>query len=96
VVPGVTELELEDASAGLRPATPDNRPLIGPGRREGVLLAAGHYRNGILLAPITADAIAAHIAGEQPPRVTAPFGVHRFADGPTPHAGRPTATGVAL
>ena len=51
-------------SAGLRPGTPDNLPLIGPGAIEGLVLATGHYRNGILLAPLTADAIADLLAGE--------------------------------
>ena len=42
-------------SAGLRPGTPDNLPLIGPAELDGLVLATGHYRNGILLAPLTAD-----------------------------------------
>ena len=77
VVPGLAELE--EASVGLRPATPDNGPLLGPGRHEDVVLAAGHYRNGILLAPITADAVAAMLAGDDPPAVAAPFAPDRFA-----------------
>ena len=48
-------MELVDAIAGLRPGTPDNLPLIGPGAIEGLVLATGHYRNGILLAPLTAE-----------------------------------------
>jgi glycine oxidase len=79
VVPGLAELELEEASVGLRPATPDNGPLLGPGPHEDVVLAAGHYRNGILLAPITADAVAAMLAGDDPPAVAAPFAPDRFA-----------------
>jgi glycine oxidase len=90
VVPGLVELELEDASVGLRPATPDNGPLIGTTERTDVVLAAGHHRNGILLTPITADAIAAILAGDEPPEEVAPFGAHRFAGGPTPNAQRPT------
>jgi hypothetical protein len=58
--------------AGLRPGTPDNLPLIGPGAIEGLVLATGHYRNGILLAPLTADAVAALLAGEQLPEALAP------------------------
>jgi glycine oxidase len=58
LLPDVAELELVGAIAGLRPGTPDNLPLIGPGAIGGLLLATGHYRNGILLAPLTADAIA--------------------------------------
>ena len=59
VLPEVAELELIEASAGLRPATPDNAPLIGPGEIPGLALATGHFRNGILLAPVTAERIAA-------------------------------------
>ncbi len=55
LVPGVTELELEEVSVGLRPGTPDNAPLIGRGPLEGLILATGHHRNGILLAPLTAE-----------------------------------------
>ena len=55
LLPDVAEMELVDAMAGLRPGTPDNLPLIGPGAIDGLLLATGHYRNGILLAPLTAE-----------------------------------------
>ncbi len=58
LLPEVAEMELLDAIAGLRPGTPDNLPLVGPGAIDGLLLATGHYRNGILLAPLTAEAIA--------------------------------------
>ena len=58
LLPEVAELELVEAMAGLRPGTPDNLPLIGRGALEGLVLATGHYRNGILLAPLTADAVA--------------------------------------
>ncbi|GGI09459.1 glycine oxidase ThiO [Egicoccus halophilus] len=57
VMPGVDELTLLDTRAGLRPATPDNRPLIGPTELDGLLLATGHHRNGALLTPLTADAV---------------------------------------
>jgi glycine oxidase len=72
LLPDVAEMELVDSMAGLRPGTPDNLPLIGPGAIEGLVLATGHYRNGILLAPLTADAIAAVLAGEQLPEAVAP------------------------
>jgi len=71
LLPDVAEMELVDAMAGLRPGTPDNLPLIGPGAIEGLVLATGHYRNGILLAPLTADAVAALLAGEQLPKAVA-------------------------
>ncbi len=57
VVPGIDELELLEASAGLRPATPDNTPRIGWTALDGVAVATGHSRNGILLAPLTAAAV---------------------------------------
>jgi glycine oxidase len=75
-VPAVAELELVEAVASLRPGTPDDGPLIGDW--EGLLIAAGHYRNGILLAPITAEAVAALLAGDEPPPETVPFDPRRF------------------
>jgi glycine oxidase len=64
LLPEVAEMELVEAAAGLRPGTPDNLPLVGPGAIDGLLLATGHYRNGILLAPLAAEAIADLLAGE--------------------------------
>jgi glycine oxidase len=79
VVPGVSELALIEARAGLRPGSPDNAPLVGATAVDGLLLATGHYRNGILLSPITADAVAALAAGAEPPDEIVPFGPGRFA-----------------
>jgi glycine oxidase len=78
VLPEIAELELTEAIAGLRPGTPDNAPLIGPGSLDGLVVATGHYRNGILLVPVTADAVAAVLAGEDPPEVVAPMTPRRF------------------
>jgi glycine oxidase len=64
LLPEVAEMELSGAIAGLRPGTPDNLPLIGPGAIEGLVLATGHYRNGILLAPLTAERIATLLSDE--------------------------------
>jgi glycine oxidase len=58
LLPDVAEMELLDAIAGLRPGTPDNLPLVGPGAIDGLVLATGHFRNGILLAPLAAQAVA--------------------------------------
>jgi len=71
LLPDVAEMELLETMAGLRPGTPDNLPLIGPGALDGLILACGHYRNGILLAPLTGDAIAALLSGESPPAALA-------------------------
>jgi glycine oxidase len=78
VLPDVGELEFVEAAARLRPGTPDNAPLIG--ERDGVIWATGHHRNGVLLAPITAQAVAAMAAGEAPPEAVEPFGPGRFAE----------------
>jgi glycine oxidase len=64
-LPQVAELELVEAIAGLRPTTPDNVPLIGPGAIEGLVLATGHFRNGILLAPLTGERVAELLAAER-------------------------------
>jgi glycine oxidase len=66
LVPGVSELELEEVCVGLRPGTPDNLPAIGPGALEGLTWATGHHRNGILLAPLTAELIVDLLAGSAP------------------------------
>jgi glycine oxidase len=71
LLPDVAEMELVEAMAGLRPGTPDNLPLIGPGAIEGLVLACGHYRNGILLAPITGDAVAGLLSDGATPDVLA-------------------------
>jgi glycine oxidase len=57
-VPELAELEFAEAGAGLRPGTPDNAPVVGRTSIDALLLAMGHYRNGILLAPTTADLVA--------------------------------------
>jgi glycine oxidase len=75
-VPVVRELEVVEEVAGLRPGTPDGGPLIG--EWEGLIVASGHYRNGILLAPITAEAVAALLVGDEPPPEVAPFDPKRF------------------
>jgi glycine oxidase len=65
LLPDVAEMELLDAIAGLRPGTPGNLPLVGPGAIEGLVLATGHYRNGILLAPLAAEAVAELLSGSR-------------------------------
>jgi glycine oxidase len=82
VIPEIAELELVEATAGLRPGSPDNAPLIGPSDAEDLLIATGHFRNGVLQAPVTADCIAALLAGETPPVDLEPFSPRRFAGHP--------------
>jgi glycine oxidase len=79
VIPEIDELELVETTAGLRPGTPDNAPLIGMGATEGLVVATGHFRNGVLQAPLTADCVAALLAGDDPPIDLTPFSPQRFA-----------------
>ncbi len=81
LVPAVAEAELVEVSTGLRPGSPDNAPLIGASGRDGLVIATGHYRNGVLLAPVTADAVAALIADGALPDELAPFTPTRFRTG---------------
>jgi len=82
LLPDVAELELTETVVGLRPGSPDNAPMLGPAGPEGLVVATGHYRNGILLTPVTADAIAELLATGQVPELIAPFGPGRFAGVP--------------
>jgi glycine oxidase len=79
VLPEVGELELVDAHAGLRPGTPDNAPVIGRGELDGLVWATGHWRNGVLLAPLTGEAVAELLAGGELPDELAPLSPKRFA-----------------
>jgi len=79
LVPGVTELEVADVVAGLRPGTPDNAPVLGPCALAGLVLATGHFRAGVLLAPVTADTVTAYLRDEVPDPLWRTFGAERFA-----------------
>ncbi|HZS02302.1 MAG TPA: glycine oxidase ThiO [Chloroflexota bacterium] len=83
LAPSLAEGTFVRAWAGLRPGTPDHRPLLGPvpGLR-GVSLATGHYRNGILLAPITGEVVAQAALGLPTSLPLEPFAVARFASAP--------------
>jgi glycine oxidase len=76
VLPAVAEYALVETAAGLRPGSPDNRPLIGFLGPSGLMVATGHGRNGMLLAPVTADAVVAMLRGEAGPSASDP---RRFA-----------------
>jgi glycine oxidase len=77
VLPELSEAVLEEVCTGLRPGSADNAPLIGRSGVDGLIYATGHYRNGILLTPVTADAIASIIADDVVPDVVAPFAPSR-------------------
>jgi glycine oxidase len=84
-VPAISELILAEASAGRRPGTCDNGPILGPASATGtagppgLIIAAGHFRNGVLLSAVTADAVVALLAGGQPHRAWTPFYPGRLA-----------------
>ena len=80
VLPDVAELEWLGARAGLRPGTPDNAPAVGAGAVEGLVWATGHYRNGVLLAPLTAIAVADLVSDREPPAVITALAPGRFAE----------------
>jgi glycine oxidase len=79
LVPGITELPLTETLAGLRPGSPDNAPLLGPSHLDGLLLATGHHRNGVLLTPITGDVLGHVLDTGRLPRYAEPFAAGRFA-----------------
>jgi glycine oxidase len=78
VLPELGEAVLSEVSTGLRPGSPDNAPIIGPAGVDGLVHATGHYRNGILLAPVTADGVADLICDGTLPAVLSPFTPQRF------------------
>ena len=85
VVPAVEEMALLETWAGLRPASRDHAPLLGASPHPGVVYATGHYRHGVLLAPVTADLAADAVEGllggrDETAALRAPFSPLRFSD----------------
>ena len=78
VVPAVEELPIDEMWVGHRPGSRDDAPILGAGPLDGLIYATGHHRNGILLAPITADAIARLVLDGVAEPVIRPFGIERF------------------
>ncbi len=83
LLPGITELEFAEVTAGLRPGSPDNAPLMGPSALPGLLLGTGHFRNGVLLAPVSADVLSAMLLDRPVPEVAGPFAPDRFSEVPS-------------
>jgi len=77
-VPAVEELPIEEIWVGHRPGSRDDAPILGPGPLDGLFYATGHHRNGILLAPVTADAMARLVLDHVVEPVIRPFGLERF------------------
>ena len=83
LLPAVGEIELVETLAALRPGSPDNAPLVGAASVAGLAYATGHYRNGVLLAPVTAEAIVALVEQGEIPDWASPFAPGRFANAST-------------
>ena len=81
VLPPIYDMPIDEVWAGLRPGSRDDAPILGPTSVEGLVMATGHFRNGILLAPITAEAITKYILEGKLPEVAKPFTINRFAEG---------------
>ena len=79
LLPAIEAAAFRRAWSGLRPGTPDGLPVLGRGPLPGLYLATGHFRNGILLTPVTADLIAAALAGEPAPDWAAAVDPRRFS-----------------
>jgi len=78
LLPALENARLLEAWAGLRPGTPDNLPILGATPTPGYYVATGHFRDGILLAPVTAQLMARVLSGEQPEHDLTPFSMERF------------------
>lgn len=80
LVPSIAGFEMVETWSGLRPDTIDHLPIIGPSGIDNLVLATGHFRNGILLAPVTAQIITDSLATNRASDILAPFGFERFAE----------------
>lgn len=79
LVPKLAEAKILEDWAGLRPGTPDALPILGATSTSGYYVATGHFRDGILLAPITAEVMTAIIEGREPEHSLATLSPQRFS-----------------
>ena len=77
-IPAVENLPVDEIWVGHRPGSRDDAPILGPGPLQGLFYATGHHRNGILLAPVTADAMARMVLDDVVDPAVKPFGLERF------------------
>ncbi len=77
-VPAIEELPIAETWVGFRPGSRDDAPMLGPSGIEGLVVATGHHRNGILLTPLTAAAISAYVLTGRLPEAARPFSPERF------------------
>ena len=93
--PGLKDATIEELWWGFRPATPDENPLLGYGHCDNLIFATGHYRNGILLAPITAQLIADLITTDRADPLLTAFDPHRFDPVSSPSTTLPTSASIS-
>ncbi len=84
LVPKLRDARILEDWAGLRPGTPDALPILGATSTPGYFVATGHFRDGILLAPVTAHVMAQVISGEKPAHDLSAFALQRFSQSQTP------------
>ena len=92
-LPGITELSVDEMWVGHRPTSRDDAPILGPTTVDGLIMATGHHRNGILLTPITADAVSRYILEGIVDPAIEPFTLDRFAKSRRKRA-RPASDGT--
>jgi glycine oxidase len=78
ILPQIEELPIKDMWVGFRPTSRDDAPILGPTPVEGLVVATGHHRNGVLLAPVTIDAVSAFMLDGTVTESVEPFGIGRF------------------
>jgi glycine oxidase len=79
-VPAIEELPIAETWVGFRPGSRDDAPMLGPSGIDGLVVATGHHRNGILLTPLTVEAVSAYVLTGQLPEVVRPFTPERFCE----------------
>jgi len=88
-VPAIEELPIAETWVGFRPGSRDDAPMLGPSGIDGLVIATGHHRNGILLTPATVHTISAYLLSGRLPESLRPFSPERFATAPPVAAGEP-------
>jgi glycine oxidase len=89
-VPAIEELPIAETWVGFRPGSRDDAPMLGPSGIDGLVVATGHHRNGILLTPLTVEAISAYVLTGRLLDAVEPFAPERFGQGhvrSTPNSG---------
>jgi glycine oxidase len=95
-VPAIEELPISETWVGFRPGSRDDAPMLGPSGIDGLVIATGHHRNGILLTPVTVQTITAYLLTGRVPESLQPFSPERFAAVPMVAPSEPRAAFEAI